>query len=187
MMLLEYYFQYSNNFKIIQTFYGTQRAKRSQVPLINHILEGVVVLNNVDNTLFEAYDAYALHPIFQTDDNLVGIFRGDIKGIDTISQKVIALSMEYRRSANSYLSTSTRDRYLPSPLPGVKEMLIADKVQNRKDFEQYHLGTHLRSKELDAYFHDWMDILGISETEYEDFCELIDSSRQKYSKWFLPN
>ena len=42
-------------------------------------------------------------------------------------------------------------------------MLIADKVQNRKDFMMYHLHTHQRSKELEKYFNQWLNKLSVSE------------------------
>ena len=46
-------------------------------------------------------------------------------------------------------------------LPEVRDMLIADKIQNYKDFLFYHKGTHPRSRELEEYFKNWFGILGI--------------------------
>lgn len=55
----------------------------------------------------------------------------------------------------------------------VQHMLIADKVQNRKDFECYHLGTHPRSAERLPYFKNWLEVLGISESRYQELAGLI--------------
>ena len=47
-------------------------------------------------------------------------------------------------------------------------MLIADKIQNRKDFELYHLGKHERSSELEQYFKNWLERLNITEEFYQE-------------------
>lgn len=41
----------------------------------------------------------------------------------------------------------------------LNDMLLADKIQNRKDFRMYHLGKHERSDELEAYFNLWIEWL----------------------------
>ena len=46
---------------------------------------------------------------------------------------------------------------------------IADKIQNRKDFELYHELTHPRSKELIQYFKNWLEKLGVSEEAYQEY------------------
>ena len=50
----------------------------------------------------------------------------------------------------------------------VNTMLIADKIQNRKDFELYHEKTHERSIELKEYFSNWLERLGVTEDVYQD-------------------
>lgn len=40
-------------------------------------------------------------------------------------------------------------------------MLVADKVQNYKDFSLYHADTHPRAKELERYFQNWFCRLNI--------------------------
>jgi len=45
-------------------------------------------------------------------------------------------------------------------------MLIADKVQNRKDFEIYHSSTHDKKDRLAAYFAEWLEALEVSEDIY---------------------
>jgi hypothetical protein len=47
-------------------------------------------------------------------------------------------------------------------------MLIADKGQNRKDFELHHARTHPRAAELRSYFANWLGRLTISETRYQE-------------------
>ncbi len=80
---------------------------------------------------------------------MCGIDKGD-----TIDSIAIALSMEYRSVANRYLSRMelrTPDTIELSPVAEVNKMLIADKVQNRKDFERYNR-NHPREEHLALYF-----------------------------------
>ncbi len=84
--------------------------------------------------------------------------------------------MEYRSVANEYLSHRTIahvDEIRLSPLPEVNQMLIADKVQNCKDFELYHKATHPRSAELDLYFNNWLRRLGITPERYTTLKALL--------------
>jgi len=41
----------------------------------------------------------------------------------------------------------------------VKQMLIADRAQNYKDFMLHHCGKHERSGELYKYFNNWFELL----------------------------
>ena len=50
-------------------------------------------------------------------------------------------------------------------------MLIADKVQNYKDFLLYHKNTHERSDELDEYFNSWFKIL---HCDYKELVKIIE-------------
>lgn len=61
----------------------------------------------------------------------------------------------------------------PGKMPEVKLMLIADKVQNYKDFQQYHINTHPRRVELTYYFNLWLDVLGVDSKRYGEFCEMM--------------
>jgi len=134
---------------------------------MNHIDEGLWILEKIGAT-DAAKRAYALHPIVQDDSALLDFTNsGDVEKVD---KHVLLLAMEYRWVANSYLSyhpSRPLDQIKLSPLEEVKQMLIADKVQNRKDFETYHLGTHQHSDRLQIYFSEWLDRLGISETQYQ--------------------
>ena len=55
---------------LIKNFYGDKTAKRSGVPLINHINEGLIVLDFIKASDI-AKKAYCLHPLVQSDKNLI--------------------------------------------------------------------------------------------------------------------
>ncbi len=147
----------TQEYDLISKFYGTKRAKRSNVLLMNHIDEGLKILDQL-NASAQAKGAYCLHPIVQADKDLLD----NRQLLANISSDVIILVMEYRSIANQYLSTRTINNIgeiLLSPLKEVNQMLLADKTQNYKDFVLYHKGKHPRSKELEIYFHNWLDRL----------------------------
>jgi (p)ppGpp synthase/HD superfamily hydrolase len=169
--------QYEQYYNLIKNFYGETKAKRSGVPYMNHIDEGIVILSKIGASL-NAIKAYCLHPIVQDDSNVldgINLITRTINDYFHISV-VLAISMEYRNVANRGLSCYQVDNpehiYL-SPIKDVNDMLIADKVQNRKDFLKYHLGTHPKSKELDVYFKNWLRRLEVTEAMYDDLvCDL---------------
>ena len=149
----------------IAAAYGDRTTARSGVPLINHIKEGLYVLDCIGADL-ATKQAYCLHPIFQENVSL-GVLSSE--QVERFNRWALVLVMEYRNVANAYLSSrviSSLDEIVLSPLPQVQAMLIADKVQNRKDFDAYHKGTHPRSNELDQYFRNWFARLGVSEDFY---------------------
>lgn len=154
-----------NALELIGEYYGDRRAKRSGVPYINHITEGLVVMDRLGASKV-AKDAYCVHPIFQDDATL---YDNCLRYINDVSPTVLILAMEYRNVANRGLHCYQVDdpsKIYLGPLRAVRLMLIADKVQNRKDFELYHLGTHPKSIELDRYFRNWLRALDISEARY---------------------
>lgn len=190
--------QQSPEYAAIADFYGDRCAKRSGVPLINHINEGIAIIvelsriedaANLDANLrmLTAARAYCLHPLFQNDDDLIEVSKSNM---DCHTPRMVMLAMEYRARANEWLSDKVvnasfysynedgtkrkvAERYkspgkpTPGVLPEVRMMLVADKVQNRKDFIAHHRGTHARSAELDIYFQVWLAALGIGEVTYE--------------------
>ena len=148
-------------FTTIKSHYGDRVANRSQVPLIKHIIEGLFVLDAIgSNSITKA--AYCLHPLLQSDEDFVSHKAGKIPS-ELVDAAILA--MEYRRVANSYLSKNKKEVFVGFSCPEVREMLIADKVQNYKDFLKYHKATHERSKELDEYFNHWFKLLNI---DFED-------------------
>lgn len=161
----------------ITAYYGNRTAKRSGVPLINHIHEGFVVLREVQ-AWHRAYSGWCLHPLVQDNAALLENLKTMIK-LDT-NPRNMALAMEYRAVANAWLSDKVDDNMMLigepqlSPIKCVNDMLRADKVQNRKDFEKYHKATHPRSKQLTRYFDVWLDRLGITEEQYQYLCAKID-------------
>jgi hypothetical protein len=91
------------------------------------------------------------------------------------------LAMEYRSVANEYLSdkVNTGQKIRLSPLAEVNQMLVADKVQNYKDFFTYHYNTHERSAELLVYFARWFKKLDIDGATFLDLCRAIDEKKRK--------
>lgn len=187
-------------FQAIANFYGERRAERSQVPLIHHIHEGRAIIkalgrklpNGTSFSLYHAVHAYTLHPLFQNDAELMtfGLDYARQAEAENLSPTNIMLAMEYRARANAWLSDRV---YMANfndggpgilqrtgkpdagPIPEVHAMLIADKVQNRKDFLRHHEGTHARSAELNLYFQMWLEHLGVSDSLYEQLCQAAEA------------
>lgn len=153
----------TEEYKMIEQHYGDRRARRSGMLMMNHIDEGLTIMNRCGASRV-AQQAYAIHPLIQDDGDLYD----NIQNVAARAHPMaVAYALEYRNIANAYLSHKTVDVIALSPLPAVNAMLVADKVQNRKDFELYHKDTHARSSVLDAYFKRWLERLGVSEEAYQ--------------------
>jgi hypothetical protein len=165
-------------YDLIVEHYAMQCAKRSKVPLINHINEGLVVLDAINATQ-RAKDAFCIHPMLQHDRDLSANWKEVASVCDS---ETILMAMEYRSVANEFLSDKMDLEVVPiirlSPLAEVNQMLIADKVQNFKDFITYHYGPHARSDKLYDYFHRWLYALDVSHERYQELCKLIDASKK---------
>lgn len=175
-------------YKLIASHYSNRVAKRSQVPLINHINEGLVVLDAIKAS-DHAKRAFCMHPLWQADADL----KENYYMASFVEPHVTTLTMEYRSVANEFLSNKMEglqpvieaygiEGLNPglvrlSPLLEVNDMLIADKVQNYKDFVTYHKKTHERTSELDDYFKIWLHRLGVDSTMYANLCKAIDASK----------
>lgn len=151
-------------YQVIYDFYNNRRASRSQVPLINHINEGLEILaeHQASN---KAMLAFCLHPIVQNDED-----------IDVTWSEAYLLACEYKARANSFLCRPDTD-YVRT-LDDVHElvgpmsldcllMLLADKRQNQKDFIRYHRGTHKRTHELERYFNLWLAYIYMELSKHE--------------------
>lgn len=160
-------------YAVIKNFYGDQTAQRSGVKLIRHIDEGLAVLSDIKANDV-AKRAYCLHPLLQGDDALSANYAN--QALYKCHPYAIVVAMEYRRVANAYLSTRHVEKLEEidlGPLKEVSDMLVADKVQNHKDFHKYHQ-KHPRFEQLDYYFKMWFVKLGLSRLEVarlEEVCE----------------
>lgn len=149
-------------YKAIQEYYGDDRAQRSGVYLMNHIDEGITIMNAIGAS-DKAIEAYCLHPLFQNDKDLLVNLHRTVE----FDPHVMTLVMEYRHKANLYLCRPNTDHFKTADvngvvgqlIPEVRDMLIADKIQNQKDFLKYHYGKHSRSDQLNQYFHNWIEYL----------------------------
>lgn len=167
----------NKHYLAISEFYGTQCAKRSQVPLIAHINEGLRILDAI-NSSTRAKEAFCIHPMLQADEALrESLEQHSVFNKWALNPSTVLLAMEYRHVANAYLShhfQSADDHIDLSVSNEVNDMLIADKVQNRKDFEIHHVDTHPNAAILAQYFRNWLKRLGISETKYHEFIQKLD-------------
>ena len=160
-------------YRLIQHAYADHCAQRTGLHLMNHIDEGLFVLQRIGASEW-AMRAFALHPLLQADEEL-GLFlehflrhaKDEEHLVAQVDPRALALAIEYRSVANGYLSQHPQGPIRLSPLRDVNDMLIADKVQNRKDFELFHSEHHDRRARLDEYFKEWLAALGVSEERYQ--------------------
>lgn len=150
---------HSIEYQTISNHYGNQRAKRSGVLLINHIDEGLTILDLIVSSK-DAKLAFCIHPLAQAY-------------LDVEWSSVKNLAKEYAYFANKFLCNESTDHIKTKNQLEIHlhydidyrisddciDMLIADKIQNRKDFMKYHKGTHDRSSELERYFDLWIAYL----------------------------
>lgn len=164
----------SHEYALISEHYGDRVAERSKVPLINHIDEGIVVIHaSADSELQAeiAAKAFCLHPILQNDIHGLDLELGQCVAISGSFALSILHAVEYRSWANAFLSDKIGPDLKVNGVPNwnspiTRLMLVADKVQNYKDFVAHHSLSHARSQELFLYFKTWLFALGIKEQEY---------------------
>ncbi|HEX8614609.1 MAG TPA: hypothetical protein VF800_25295 [Telluria sp.] len=166
----------NKHYAAICRFYGDDRADRSGVPLIAHIDEGLALLDEIGAPQ-RAKEAFCLHPLIQDGGALLAALAPDSMFSECQPDPVVVLlAMEYRRVANDYLlhhCEGEHDAIELSCVDEVNQMLIADKIQNRKDFERFHRGKHKNSAVLERYFANWLRRLGVSEERYAQLCERV--------------
>jgi len=154
----------------IEREYGAQTTRRSGVLLMRHIDEGLAVLQRI-GAPEAALRAFCIHPLLQED----AAHAANLERVTALTERdVLALALEYRRVANATLSARPIASAVDIPLserPEVNQMLVADKVQNRKDFLLHHRGHHPRSDVLDRYFRLWLERLGVSEARFTELFE----------------
>lgn len=160
----------SKAYNIIKEHYGDKITGRTGVKLINHIDEGIKILNYIGASQ-QTIDAYCLHPLLQADADFNENLSCNFEGVDTAA---IILAVEYRRVANSYLSSLSSDNFVGFTNNSIKEMLLADKIQNRKDFNRYHKDKHENSEKLTIYFDTWFyDLLDLTEHQVHNLTRII--------------
>lgn len=160
-------------YKAIEVFYGQARAARSGLLKIRHIDEGLVILDCLGANVYTRA-AWCLHPILQAPAD----WEANASILQHYHWQTATYVRCYREVANAWLSDKVNvGKPLPSIMPEVNFMLVADKVQNRKDFLLYHHGSHPRSDELGRYFDKWLKALKVSSQDYYKYCWIIDRVR----------
>lgn len=181
--------QWSPEYQAIRDHYADRVASISGLPLMQQIEEGLIILDAIDASE-DAMRAFCQRPLFQTDEDLVRYGQDFMDAVDA-GPFVILLVMEYRNRANAWLSEKVH-RWsadlqqvvadglpLVGPLDAVRDMLIADKVQGRKQFVRHQRGRHVRSDELNLYFALWLQALGVGQEEYDGLCASIDMAAHR--------
>lgn len=157
-----------SSYNLIRSVYKERSANHSGIKYMNHIDEGLHILRmyNADE---HTMDAFCLHPLVQGDSDLVDALSLDFSRIHPTA---LILAMEYRRVANAYLLPRKIKDYtkiMLSPLPQVNLMLVADKIQNRKDMLASIDGrSNKMVKNLNLYFKNWLQRLEVSETRFAE-------------------
>jgi hypothetical protein len=134
---------------------------------MNHIIEGAYFLTEVMPADDPFVEAFLVHPIFQDVDLPTQVIQ---KYVDTfeLSTPVVSTAFKYRIAANSYLPKDIHTGRQPPVIleQGLKFMLIADKIQNLKDFQRYFDKQNPRYKQLENYYDTWLSSLGAFSMAY---------------------
>lgn len=160
-----------SEYRQISQFYGTRTTLRTKIPWINHINEGVVLIHQLEGSIHEA-KAFCLHPLFQADETYHAALSEAcrIYNLNT-NPEVLFSVLGYREAANRWLRNAVTPTNLPQkhPLESVNIMLMADKIQNRKDFEANEAVFGVEdAASLHSYFDSWFTALGITPEIYDD-------------------
>uniref|UniRef100_A0AAU6W1B1 Uncharacterized protein n=1 Tax=Pseudomonas phage Nican01 TaxID=3138540 RepID=A0AAU6W1B1_9CAUD len=166
----------SGEYDLIELFYKDKTAKRSGVRLMNHIDEGIQMMYEMRASGI-AISAFCLHPIAQSGNKGFHILLTAARK-QKIRHEAIHLAQQYAYAANSFLCKPSTDHFTHKDLcrevgplnQDLIHMLVADKIQNEKDFELYHKGSHPRSEQLAHYFNLWL--------EYLEYCEAVLHKRR---------
>lgn len=160
----------SLEYMAIENFYKDKRAGRSGLPYINHIDEGIDMLSHwLNDDILKASicaRAYAIHPLI---DEMTGILGGilDALGSTLPAGNTISLAIEHHILRNKFLvkdwDTHWDETGLQNLLGPMSNecawMLLADKVQNQKDFRIHHWFTHEKTYQYEEYFNLWIETL----------------------------
>lgn len=160
-------------YKVTQTSSGI-KAKTTGIPYIIHILEGLLWLDHKMCGVIQKR-AFILHPVLQNDYDIQNNYNR--YNYDSLPNKVLILTMEYRKQANSYLpKTAETSLFDPetSALRQVNPLLAADKLQNQKDYysniqKHYDVRGKGECQNLEFYFSQWFKVLGLTEMDEKTF------------------
>jgi hypothetical protein len=163
------------SYEVISKFYKGKATSKG-IPYINHIDEGVSHLINLA-VPDDVVEAFILHPFVQCV-NLIGTYGETLLTEKELEKHINIFELKpeiayelllYRKFANSYLCRPDTDDLEFAKCYGkvmtlvnhqsTVRMLIADKLQNYKDFWLYRKDNHKRSVHLVNYFETWLSIL----------------------------
>lgn len=171
-----------DEYAAVLEFFGDKKGKRSGLPYMHHINEGLYVLARLGGSE-AALRAFALHPLIQgRDDFQDTVNKGVIERLFKYgcreSAQALALAIEYRYIANAYTSRMPSDwsyKITRSPMEQVNLMLKADKIQNYKDALLHVILKYPEDgKRLVTYFDQYMEWFEIDEEELQGWItELI--------------
>lgn len=160
-----------HSFQQISRYYGATTTQRTKLPWINHIVEGVVLVQQLGGRIHAA-DAFCWHPLIQSDDTFLETLAEMQRYYNlNTSGEVLVNTLGYRDAANRWLRGAVSKDNQPKkhPLNDVNIMLMADKIQNRKDFEANEkLFSVEDASSLHYYFDSWFTTLGITPEIYVD-------------------
>lgn len=142
------------------------KSKRTKADYFEHVQEGVKILQILEQPLV-VQAAFAIHPLYQNDKALTNYF----PLLSTFDPTAVALTMEYRSIANQGIRSEVKKNNWTiklSCLFSVNQMLVSDKIQNRKLFLSKYPKNASDYMEIDKYFNTWLNALDISAKQYED-------------------
>lgn len=156
-----------SSYRFIEQVYAFKKASRSGLWYMNHIDEGLYILDRLNGLGLGSPDptdkaAFASHAALQSDEDIKYNYGPWISKM-TNSNRLATKVFEYRAIANDYLSNkviSSPSEIKLSPLEGVNMMLMADKIQNFKDL-MLHNREHPRFEQLHQYFMNWFTALKV--------------------------
>lgn len=167
--------QLSICYSLISSVYGDRKTSRfPHIRLMDHINQGLDILDKIDASVL-AKCAFCIHPLLQDDATCNKTTQSGL--LKNINSDVIITAMNYRAVANEYINVHNQTgKYRTNPdfvwikdqldtFPDVRAMLIADKVQNKKDFICYRTDLEHRDY-LVSYFNKWIDLLGLTSQQY---------------------
>lgn len=167
----------TREYELVKKMYEGKIGKKSGREYIHHIHDGILMLEHQASSMITKR-AWCLHPVVQADYDLVKAHEsGVLKDLDPT---VVMLAMEYRAVANAHLTHHFLNGRSAWPhvssLVEVNEMLIADKIQNYKDYLLYVAPKpeHADRLYLHDYFKGWLHALSVSEALWKDILWQFD-------------